>query len=160
LKWDIRGDLAYVNWKFIWTPPRDGFLNVITVLSTNGWGAVYPGPGCVKGSSSWSLDGTIAITQLNSGGAPFSDSITAKLEADSYNSSDFPGTGGIIFEAKTLTENHVMTFPNQFVALAGQPLVITVTAALVLFVSHGEAELNFMDGDLQLNVPFVFLFFS
>ncbi len=44
VQWDLRADLATVRWNFLWQPPRDGMMNVISALAMNGWGGAYPGP--------------------------------------------------------------------------------------------------------------------
>ena len=35
--WDMRGDMAVIDWHFLWTPPRDGLLNIVSALATNGF---------------------------------------------------------------------------------------------------------------------------
>ncbi|MBD0297099.1 MAG: hypothetical protein ICV84_18185, partial [Flavisolibacter sp.] len=158
LKWDLRGDMAIADWHFLWTPPRTGLLNVLSALSMNGWGFAYPGPGCIKGSSSWSIDAGIVITQLGLNGEPLTDSVQMRVDEQSFDSSDFPSSGGVILTANTLDSITALSYQNQYVALAQVPMIITVSAILYVLVAHGEAELNFMDGDFQLNVPFVYLF--
>jgi len=158
LQWDLRGDLATVDWQFLWNPPRDGLLNVLTLLAMNGFGAVYPGPGCMAGSASWSIDSELALTQFGANGQPFRDSVTTRLAEDNFNSSDIPSSGGIILTGTHLDDVPVVTYPNRFPVMGQVPLLITVSATLYVLVAHGQAELNFIDGDFQLNVPFVYLF--
>ena len=135
LKWDLRADLATVDWYFMWLPPRAGLLNVVSDLSMNGWGAAYPGPGCMKGTSSWSLDTAITLTQSH-----MSDSASKRIAEGSYSSSDNPSYGGIILTSTRLDGIEALTYTSQFPVIDNSPLIITITAPLYVLVAHGEAD--------------------
>jgi hypothetical protein len=162
LQFDLRGDVAEVAWNFLWTPPRAGLLNVITFLVTNGWGATYPGPGCVKGSSSYSLDASVSLTQASVSGPALSDSSPQlRIAEERYNSGDYsPLSGGIIFTGIRWDDSTPLFYLNQFPAEGNVPMLVTIRALLYVLVAHGEAELNFQDRGFQLNVPFVYLMLS
>lgn len=155
--WDLRADLASIGWNFLWQPSRDGMLNVISALSMNGWGGAYPGPGCDKGNAYWKLTAGITLTQLGTTGTPLTDEVQNKVDEESFGHDELPSTGGVIFTGKRLDGVENLIFDKSFPVIQQNPLLITVTAGLYAQVSHGEAELNFMDRGAQLNVPYVFL---
>ena len=159
LKWDLRGDMAFAHWNFLWAPPRDGMMNVISALAMNGLGVAYPGPGCIAGSSSWSLDATITLTQIGTTGSPLTDSFTTRVAEERFGSGDLPSGGGVIFTGTRLDQVENLVFDKYFPVLSQVPLLVTVTATLYVLVAHGEAELNFADRGFQLNVPYVYLCF-
>jgi hypothetical protein len=157
LQWDMRGDVASIDWHFLWTPPRDGVINALSALLMNGWGFAYPGPGCVKGSSFFKIGVQLSVTQVGAGGIPFTDSVGEFIASDSFTSSDVPTFGGVILQPKKLDYPTLLSYGNQFVAIGQTPLLVTMSVTMYALVAHGEAEINFIDGDFQLNVPAVFV---
>jgi hypothetical protein len=157
LQWDQRADLAIVDWHFLWTPPQDGVINLISLVAMNGWGFTYPGPGCVKGNSYYTIDAELGVTQVGAGGTPITDSVRENVTSDSFDSSDFPSGGGVILQPRKLDYPTAISYGNQFMAIGQTPLMITMSVTLWALVSHGEAEVNFLDGDFYLNVPTVFV---
>lgn len=160
LQFDLRADLAVVDWHFHWTPPRTGLLNVVSALSMNGWAAAYPGPGCVRGSSSWTVDATLAVSQPDLSGQSQTDFVHTRIAQGDFGRADVPSYGGVILSATRLDEIRALTYQNQFVAVPQEPLLVTITVLLYVIVAHGEAEIDFMNGAFQLNVPFVYLFLT
>lgn len=157
VQWDLRGDIAAVSWNFLWQPPRDGMLNAISALAMNGWGGAYPGPGCVKGSASWSLDAGLTLTQLGGTGAPLTDSFQNRVAEERFGSDDLPASGGVIFTGTRVDGVENLIYDKLFPVVQQTPVLVTVTAFLYALVAHGEAELNFLDRGFQLNVPYLYL---
>lgn len=155
---DSRYDTALVDFHFQWVPPRDGLLRMLTFLALNGFGYVYPGPGCVKGTAEASIEAVVTIAQASADGQVVSDVITQNIEDLSQ---DFTGPtyGGEIFTRPTpLDSVTTLAHSSQFPVVGAQPVAITVSVQLQVWVSHAEAELNFEDGDFRLTVPDVYVF--
>jgi hypothetical protein len=158
--WDMRGDVAVIDWHFLWTPARDGLLNIVSALATNGFAYAYPGPGCVKGTASWSIDAQISLAQVGLDGQLFTDSSSTRIYEGNFGESDMPSYGGVILNGTRLDSMTTLTYQNQFPTIPQTPIAVTVSVTLYVLVAHGEAAINFLDGDFQLNVPFVYLFMT
>ncbi|CAM3133912.1 Uncharacterised protein [Legionella steigerwaltii] len=147
----ITGDLVYVDWLFVWSPPRSGRLDATSFLTMNGTSTLLTNSTCDGGSSSSSINGSMTLHQGN---------VEDSSSTDIFDSEVSSSWGDSLGAANTiaLDETDVVGYrPTQFPVVAETPIVITVSASLYVSVFNGQAELDFMTGDFRLNVPYVFL---
>lgn len=153
----FEGELVFIDWHFLWTPPRDGLLNATTFLQMNGASYLAINSDCNGGSASSSITASITLTQLSAEGIPHSDSENATLLDQFIQNSGWDSVGEVQFinldEWDTVGNGRAFQFP----VLGNTPILVTVSATLYVLGRNAQASLDFLSGEFQLNVPFVFL---
>jgi len=153
----FEGELVFIDWHFLWTPPRDGLLNATTFLQMNGASWLAINSDCNGGSASSSITAAITLTQLNAEGQPHSDSENATLLDQFIQNGGWDSVGEVQFinldEWDTVGNGRAFQFP----VLGDIPMLVTVSATLYVLARNAQASLDFLSGEFQLNVPFVFL---
>ena len=153
----FEGDLVFIDWHFLWTPPRDGLLNATSFLQMNGASWLAINSDCNGGSASSSINASITLTQLNADGQPHSDSENTTLLDQLIQNSGWDSVGEVQFinlnESDTVGNGRAFQFP----VLGDIPILVTVSATLYVLGRNAQASLDFLSGEFQLNVPFVFL---
>jgi hypothetical protein len=153
----FEGELVFIDWHFLWTPPRDGLLNATSFLQMNGASYLAINSDCSGGSASSSVTAAITLTQLNAEGQPHNDSESAQLLDQFIQNSGWDSVGEVQFinlnEWDTVGNGRAFQFP----VLGDIPILVTVSTTLYVLVRNAQASLDFLSGEFQLNVPFVFL---
>ncbi len=147
----LRGDIVVVDWLFVWTPPRDGFLDVTSFLSMNGSSSLWAHSTLDGGSASSSVTAGVTLSQGN---------VTDHSGLNLFNAQTKTSWGHFLGSANFQAVDGTDTVgyqPTQFPVVAKIPIVITITASLYVLVQNAHAELDFISGDFRLNVPYVFL---
>jgi hypothetical protein len=147
----LRGKLVNVDWLFVFTPPKTGFLNATSLLSMNGSSALWTNSTCDGGSSSAYVNASMTLSQGNAKDS----SVTNICDAGVHTSwGESLGAVNVV----GLSEIDTVAYrPTQFPVIADIPIIISVTASLYVLVQNGHGELDVMSGEFRLNVPLVFI---
>jgi hypothetical protein len=149
----FKGQIVSIDWLFVWTPPRPGFMNVTSFLSLNGVSALWTHATCDGGSAFSTIDAYISLGQGNNlvsfPGNRIFDRIISSPWGNSVGVADF----------FTLDETDTVGngTPTHFPVAAEIPVSIAVEVQLYVSVWNALADLDFMSGEFRLNVPYVFL---
>jgi hypothetical protein len=146
---------AYVDWQFLWTPPRDGYLNAISYISFNAYLKLWCFNNCFNSESSAAMWNGMTLSQISNDGSVNSETVPLAPfgEWDVAESGD--STGPSLIRGEN-AENQMIY--NQMMPIQGKtPLLITVSAELGVWAENGHAEIMFNNEPYNMNVPLVSL---
>jgi hypothetical protein len=138
---------------FLWTPPADGYLNLLSVVAFNGsnwWGAKH---GCIE--TLVDQEGTVGLWLTNPQSATPQDSCDE--QSFLYNSRDWtPGCSSDV-GTNVIDQPIYLTAPTVAQVTAGQTLVISVVLAVQNFSDEAIGEIDFFNNGKSINITGVIL---
>ncbi len=142
-------------WDFLWTPPRDGFLRILTFVNLNGIHQIYQLDDCNPGEVISGVVSSISVAHT------YSDSQTIQDTTRIFDFSDRVDKGiwdsGGDLNSHQYTDSITGVYDRDFFVERQRPVLITVSVGVGLSAQSGGGTIDFTTGGFQVNVPLVYL---
>ena len=138
---------------FLWTPPADGYLNLLSVVAFNGsnwWGAKH---GCIE--TLVDQEGSVGLWLTDPQSATPQDACDEQAFL-SYTRDWTPGCSSDV-GTNIIDQPIYLTAPTAAQVTGGQRLVISVVIAVENFSDEAIGEIDFLNNGKSINVTGVVL---